>query len=511
MERFARNISNNSSFLLPAAALAWGALAFAATALAGLPLVFPNVALIAASLAILLFLRPSLALYLLLLISLLENLLGYWLGSLYVGTWRDTITVAILALLAARFVISRKGFSLRTPVTGLLALLAGILFLQIFNPALPGVAMGVFGFRAYFIPMLGVFIGFNFIENKSQLKRIGIFLIAVLSLAAILGTIQSKMGLASYENLSQYLRTDIAHQHSGYSWYRVSSIFGSVWEFGNLMAFMILLVIPVYTVARNRRVKIALSLSVCALITGLIASAALSSIYGAMVGIVIFILLLRKRRLSFIVAAVVAMLSSAVLLERIGWERVLFYFASGTQHRTLLAPIPLHEALLANLSDGFLGQGMGIALDSVGARFGFAHSLFQETHPDRSIEGDYFKLMIQAGLPAMVLFLLVHVKAISWGLKARRFLTDPFLRCVAVGITIALCSAMVTSLFRTYVAERPLDLFIWMSMGILFSLPRLEEREIKVSRRLPRTAIRGLRPGVRRETSGCWIKSSMTG
>jgi hypothetical protein len=494
MEKLTRNISVNPSFLLPAAALAWGALTFAVTALAGLPLLFPNLALIVASLAVLLFLRPSLALYALLVLSIFENVLGYWFGSLYVGTWRDAITLGILALLAVKFVVSRRDFSARTPVTGLLLLLCGIIFLQIFNPGLPNVTMGVFGFRAYFIPMLGMLIGLNFIENKSQMKRIGIFILVLLSLAAVLGTIQSKMGFSSYENLSQYVRTDLTHHHSGYSWYRVSSIFGSVWEFGNLMAFMILLTIPVYVVVRKKELKVALFCAISILICGLIASAALSSIYGAVVGLVVFTFILKRRRLRFVVAAAVAVSLSAVLLERVGWERVLFYFASGTRHKTLWAPLPFHEALFANLSDCFFGKGMGIALDSVGTRFGFAKSYFQEMNPDRAMEGDYFKLMIQAGFPAMVLLLVIHVKAIVWGLRVRQFLTDPFLKCAAVGITIALCSGVVTSLFRTFIAQRPLDLFIWMSIGILFSLPRLEEKEIRLTHneKPPRTQPYGM-------------------
>jgi hypothetical protein len=483
MERLTKNFLTDSVSFRTAATLAWGVLLFAGAAAAGLPAIVPNVVLIIASLAIVLFLRPVLAFYLLLVISLFENVLGYWFDSLYVGTWRDAISLGILSLLAMRFVIARKGFSARTPVTGLTLLFGAVIFLEVFNPGLPHITMGLLGFRAYFIPALGLFIGFNFIEKKEQLRRSGIFLLVMLTLAAVTGTIQAKMGLSSYENLSQYVRTDMTHHHSGYSWYRVSSIFGSVWEFGNLMAFMILLIIPVYTVVRKRNVKIALFLAIAVLICGLVASAALSSIYGALVGIVVFTFILKKRRLRFVVAATIAVAISAILLERVGWERVLFYITSGRRHSTLWAPVPFHEALLANLRDGFFGQGMGIALDSVGARFGFATSLFQEMHPERAMEGDYFKLMIQAGIPGMALFLAIHLKAIAWGLRIRHFLTDPFLRCLAVGISIALCSGVVTSLFRTYVAQRPLDLFLWMSMGILFSLPRLEEQGEKRDRR----------------------------
>jgi|GEM_PF-3428539 len=479
LEKLTRTIGANPRFILPAGALFCTAVLFIITGRVGLSPILPNILLLVGSIAILMFSKPITALYLLLILSLLQNILGPWFESFYVGTWRDILTVGILALIFLKYTIARKGFRARTPVTGLLLLFSALIFVQIFNPQLPSVGMGIFGFRAYFVPILGLFIGLNFISSTKELKRIGLLLLVFLTLSAIVGIIQSKMGFSSYENLSQYIRTDMAHQASGYSWYRVSSIFGSVWEFGNLMTFMILLSLPLYHIVRRKRAKTFLFITIAILFTGLITSAALSSIYSAILGICIYAVLLKKRKLSFVVASVILIALSAIFMERIGWERVVFYFISERQHTTLLAAVPFHEALLGNLKSNFFGSGMGISLDSIGIRYGLPISMYKHMYPDLDMEGDYFRLMNQAGLPTMLLFIFIHVKTILWGLKIRNLLSDVFLKSIALGISILLISALVTSMFRTYIGQRPLDLFIWISIGILFALPRLEKREAR--------------------------------
>lgn len=477
MEKLSRTIVSHNDVLLPTAACTGVVALFVVAAVGGLSPLLPNLLIVLASIALFLFLKPIACLYLLLLLSLFQNILGFWFESLYVGTWRDILTIGILGIITVKFIITKRGFWVRTPITGLLFLFAALIFVQIFNPALPSIGMGIFGFRAYFVPMLGFFIGLNFITSRRELKRIGLFLLVFLSLAAVVGIIQAKMGFGSYENLSQYIRTDIAHYYSGYSWYRVSSIFGTVWEFGNLMSFMILLSLPLYNIMENKRSRTLLFLAISILFTGLIASAALSSIYSACLGICVYAVLLKKRKFSFVVASIAAISLSAIYLERVGWERVILYFFSDLQHQRLFATIPFHEALVGNLKSNFLGKGMGISLDSVGMRFGLSHSLFMEKFPDLTMEGDYFMLMNQAGFPGMILLIIIHVKIIAWARRIQRLLFDTFLKSVAFGISILMISAIVTSLFRTFLAQRPLDLFIWIATGLLFSLPRLEERE----------------------------------
>ncbi len=477
MEKLARPFGVNPALLFPATVLTGIAALFLFSAAGGVSPLVPNLLILGTCLLLLLFLKPMFSLYLLLLLSLFQNILGYWFESLYVGTWRDLLTVGITALIAMKFTITRKGFRARTPITGLILVFCALLFIQIFNPALPEISMGIFGFRSYFVPLLGFFIGLNFIADRREIKQIGIFLTVILALTSIIGIIQSKMGFSSYENLSQYIRTDLSHQYSGYSWYRVSSIFGSVWEFGNLMAFAILLLIPFHPITRNRGTRTVLFILIATLFTGLISSAALSSIYSALIGICIFALLLKKRKAGFIAASILAISLSAVFMEKVGWERVIFYFFGQYQHNTLWATVPFHEALLVNMKENFFGMGMGIALDSVGMRFGLPTSLFKQMYPDWTMEGDYFRLMHQAGFPTMIVLMTIHIKGILTGLKLRNTLTDPFLRSVAFGISLLLVSSFVTSIFRTFTAQRPLDLFIWITLGMLFSLPRLDDKE----------------------------------
>ncbi len=480
MEKFIRIADHSARELFPAIVLFGILLLYAATAATGVPILVPHLLLLAASASLVLFVRPMAVLYLLILVSLFENILGHWLEPLYVGTWRDILTMLILALMAAKLVVLRRGFEVRTPITGLLLLLVGVIFIQIFNPALPNIGMGVFGFRSYFIPILGLFLGLNFIGSRDELSKVGLLLLVILTCAAVVGIIQSKIGFTSYENMNQYIRTDLTHHYSGYSWYRVSSVFGSVWEFGNLMTFMILVTLPVYAVMRKKRLRIPFFVAISLLFTGLISSAALSSIYGAFLGICAYVLFIKKRKTSFVVAAVATVVISAIFMEQAGWERVLFYFFSGARHKSIWAPLPFHEALLENLKGNFFGKGMGISLDAVGARFGYQTSVFKEMHPERAMEGDYFMFMLQAGFPAMILLMAIHLRTVIWGLRIRQHLRDPFFRAVAIGITILVTSAIVTSLFRTFIAQRPLDLLIWFSIGVLFALPRLERKEVSV-------------------------------
>jgi len=474
MNKLIRTIGTNPAQLFPAVILTCVAALFLFGAGADISPMILNSLLLAGCCSVLLLTRPITALYLLVVLSLFQTILSHWFESLYTGTWRDILTIAILALLAVKYTIKRKGFYARTPVTGLFLIFAALIFIQIFNPALPSIDMGIFGFRVYFVPMLGLFIGLNFISSKDELAKVWLLLLVSLTLAAILGIIQAKMGFSSYENLSQYVRSDIGHSYTGYSWYRVSSLFGSVWEFGNLMTFMILVSLPLYPVLKEKKHKILLFFATTVLFTGLIASAALSSIYGTLIGTSAYVILLKKRKTSFVIVALIMISVSALLLEKVGWERVIFYFFSNHKHQFLWAPIPFHEALLANLKGNFFGKGMGISLDSVAMRFGFTTNLFKEIYPDHSMEGDYFSLMAQAGFPAMILLGVIHVKVFFHGLRIRRMLSDPILKSAALGISILMIPAVMISIFRSFITLRPLDLFIWIAIGLLFSLPRLE-------------------------------------
>jgi hypothetical protein len=184
--------------------------------------------------------------YIFLVWLLFEDLIRKYMGNnFYIFFAKDFLVAATYASLLLNLQ-RRKEATFRPPFLPVLTafLLLGVA--QVFNPNSPSLLFGLMGVKMYFYYIPLMFVGYALLRTEADLQRLLVVAMALAGVIALLGIIQSIVGLdflnprtlaPELQDLAQLTR----YTHSGVAVPRPCSVFVSDGRFASYVVFMFVL------------------------------------------------------------------------------------------------------------------------------------------------------------------------------------------------------------------------------------------------------------------------------
>lgn len=413
---------------------------------------------------------------LLLYLGLLDGLVKLTSGSNLATLGRDVLLYAIVLGAIVRIILRRTPLRL-PPLTGLVLAWVAVCLMQVANPADASVVHAVASLRQHleFVPLF--FFGYFVLQSKRRLIGLLLLLLLVAAANGIVSLIQSGMSPAQmsswgpgYAGLAHGTGTEVARvfvDAAGQARVRPPGLGGED-GFGGLIALMALPGAIALLSSVRRSVKLGWVLIPATMLTivGIATSQTRLDVVGAVVALVACLALtiasprgLMALLLTIIIALAGYFIVSAFVSSSpnrysdIAPSKVLGTAASARQGT--LALIPTYIARYP------LGSGIG----SVGPA---ATSTIGGTAPVRALNGEseFTFLLVEAGVPGLLVMLAVTIAAIRAGLGLRR-VADPALQRCLMAVAAVLISLLATWLFTPITSDSPGSPFIWASVGCL--------------------------------------------
>ena len=359
-------------------------------------------------------------------------------------------------------------------------LLAGLVIVEIFNPLLSRLLVGLVGAKVwlFYIPM--AFLGYHLIRNRSDLDRVLNVMCLVAIIPAVVGiaeavlyyTGQSHFVYSLYGSAASAATQEFAAiSVGGADFRRVPSTFSFVAQYYIFMTSMVAFGYAwwrraaVGSWSRRWRLAVWLLFLIAALTSG--ARGAL-----AFVPLLVIAILLIDGHLGVSSIGVIAALGAglALMIALVGAS------ATGTVSDLFAnARTQIHSVFLTGLREAshhiFLGSGTGS--DTNAARYvsgSFsATGSWQESYLAKSI--------LELGIVGLALVAMVFGSIIVRGLRIRQRLRDPGLIAMASAILGLMIWGIAYTVKAQYLDFDPLNLYFWLFTGVLFKLAVIDRGE----------------------------------
>lgn len=368
---------------------------------------------------------------------------------------------------------------------GVALLFAGIVVLQLFNPALPSIVVGLIGAKVWLMYIPLALLGYHFVRTKADLRRVLFVMSAAGVLPLVIGIVEGLLINSSRGGIVYGLYGDAAGAvtqefadvgGANASISRVPSTFSFVAQY---YLFTISMVAVAYGYWRGFLSYSLRTAGIGALLFMLVVLASvLSGARGAIVAVpamLVVVLLLdgmSVRTLLWLPGVAVVSLAVAAAVF-------------GTSLSALLTDVVAHgiSELVLNTAQGFnqaLSQtlvGLGPGVDTIGARYALPAINPYELVGGAVKESWWVKLLLELGVMGLaagvVLLGAIFVRAIT----VHRRLADPQLRSVAAGIVALIGFVLIFNFKGSYLDLDPTNVYFWLLVGILLKLPTLDQQD----------------------------------
>jgi hypothetical protein len=438
--------------------------------------------------------------YMFLIWLLFEDLIRKFMGNnmaIYFG--KDFLVgVAYISFLIAMRRHAVKLF--RPPFLVALNLFFLIGLVQIFNPNSPSLVYGVLGIKLYYYYIPLMFLGYAIIETEEDLRRFLIVNMGLAGIIALLGIIQSIVGLTflNPEVLAPDLEVlgNLTRRApiSGVLVARPSSVFVSDGRFASYTVLMFIVGAGAagYLLMRTRKGRFVVFLSIALLAVGGVMSGSRGAfLYIAGSAVVMSTAMVwgapwRWREGHRLISAI----QRSVLLTALGLILVLVIFPEAIKARwalyseTLLPDSASYELsfrvwqyplgnLMAAFDDPHWVMGNGIGASSLGVQY--VTRILGVPSPQVGVESGFGALILELGILGLLLWVVWTTNVIfaSWRI-VRKLKETPYFP-VAFSILWFTFILLFLDMFGGFQAFENYinNAYLWMLIGILFRLPSL--------------------------------------
>ena len=388
--------------------------------------------------------------------------------------FKDFIIILTYIGFLTKFVIQRKQVLFKSPLTVPLLLLAGLGIIQLFNPNLENLVVGLVGIRTllFYIPLL--FIGYHFIQTKEQLYKFGFFLVMLAIPVSIVGIFQYLAGPHAVARLGPGFARSIwlVGTPLGYTVFRPTSTFSYAGGFGGYLLVMIILTICFANFrVRGWTNRICL-ISLACLILGLAAGTQRSTILMLSLGIPVMYLLQKKGIISNTLLLIIVIVGGCLLAA---WFFLPgFFYRIDSMIRDPYGIIvqkhlidPAVTRISRALASSPLGGGLGSA--SPGTRYVTTTWTFAESFVEYLIR--------ELGIVGLALYIWMLTSLVSLGFRIRRGLSDSGLRWLVIGLIVYQLTIIGQSATYSPLNFPPTNVYFWFLSGVMMKLPIIDVSE----------------------------------
>lgn len=383
---------------------------------------------------------------------------------------------------AAAFLFGRSNRPMVGFPLGVVLVFAGLVVLQLLNPTVPNLVVGLIGTKVWLMYMPMALLGYHFVRRKADLRGILLIMCTAAVVPLIIGVVEgiilntphADIVYGWYGKAAGAVTQDFANVGGASATInRVPSTFSFVAQY---YLFTISMVAIIYAYWRGFLSYSQRTAGIGGLLFLLVVFASvLSGARGAIVAVpaMLFVMLLLDgvsiRLILWLPAVAVAALSGAA---------VVF----GTSLATLLSIVWDHGVaeLAVNTVQGFhqaLGQtlfGLGPGVDTVAARYALP-----TFNPYALIGGSlkeswWVKLVLELGLAGLAIGVAMLGTIFVRAVRLHRRLRDPQLRSVSAGIVTLIAFVLVSNFKASYLDLDPTNVYFWLLVGVLLKLPTLD-------------------------------------
>jgi len=399
--------------------------------------------------------------------------------------FKDIIVLLAYATFGARVLVDRTEVEMPKAINLALFGFGVVGLVQLLNPALENVLVGLVGIktRLFYIPLL--YLGFHYFHSKRDLIDFG-FLIALPTVPlSLFAAYQYLIGPDAVAKWGEGFARSIwlIGEFDGSPVYRPASTFTAVGLFGSYLLITTLLTTAFgnFELTRFRRVIV----SVCLVfqLIGVMVNAQRFTILFLLIGLPGLLALYglqgsltkqegsRKWR---IVAANAAFVFAGLAL---GWNiaPTATYRAESMIRPSAPGQLNLRDTFIISVNrldwiagQGLLGHGLGSA--SPGARYVVANpNLFVE----RPYEGLFGQLIWEMGLIGLAFFLVAWLVLLAKGVIGYIKIRDSEVQSVMAAIILYNLFLLATAGTYALVAYSPANVYFWFLAGMMIKLPSL--------------------------------------
>jgi O-antigen ligase len=366
--------------------------------------------------------------------------------------------------------------------TALLLLFALLVLLQVLNPALPSILVGLIGAKVWLLYMPLLYVGYQLVATRTDLQR----LLAVMSLAAIvpaaIGLCQALLAASGRSDLAYAVYGDAAAAVTqdfarfdlvgGGSLTRSPSTFSFVSQY---YAFLIAMIAVSYAWWRStsrpperRLAGLAFGLIVLsALLSGSRSAFLFVPLMLATIG-----LLERYRRasarLQLAAMVLVGVVATAAVLGTRTLDLLGYAWSVGLVHLDSVVVEGMSRALeLTSL-------GFGSGANTNASRYAYAEPGLFQGIDGTWFESWYVKAHLELGVVGLALVLALLVSILLRALAAHRRLADPGLMSISAGLVAFVAWVAVYSSKAQPLDLDPVNVYFWLLVGVILRLPALD-------------------------------------
>jgi len=370
--------------------------------------------------------------------------------------------------------------------TALLVMLGLLVALQALNPALPNLLVGAIGVKVWLLYIPLYFLAYHLVRDRDELFRVlGLVSLAAL-VPALVGIAEAVLFRSGQAEFVYGLYGDAAaaatqnftalQLEGGGVLRRVPGTFSSWTQY---YAFAVTMVAVTYAWWRGSLAGTRYGLAGLGVWLTMVSAALLSGARVAFVAVPAVIALafllergFRPGGLSGLVRRLVvpvAALAAAVTLLGLGVSELV-------RETAWKARLEFTETFLGRFGQATeltLG-GFGTGIDTIASRYAYSR---QELFP--AVEGTWYeswfvKVVLELGIPGLVLVLSVFAVILFRGFDAHRRLRDPRLRAVSAAILAFLVLNVLAAVTKPYIDLDPVNVLFWFLAGLLARLPSLD-------------------------------------
>lgn len=389
---------------------------------------------------------------------------------------------------AASYLLRRAEVRVPGFPLGCALLLSIVVVLQIANPAVPGIVVGLIGAKVWlmYIPM--AYLGYHLVRTREDLRR-------VLSLICVAGIVPAIVGIV------EGVIVNSGHPDVVYRWYgaaaaaatqdfavvgegtlsisRVASTFSFV---GQYFLFTIAMLAASYAYWRgfltrsHRTAGFGMALFMLVVLASLLSGARGAILFVPAMIVVMLALDGVRLRLSMWLAL------GAGAFAALAFAASVF----GASLSELLTQVFDHALgqLAINTIDGFrhahehMLVGLGTGVDTQAAR----HAL-PDLNPfalvgGRVEESWWVKLVLELGIAGLLLGVALIATVTIRVCRSHRRLRDPQLRSVSAGLLALVLFLFINNFKGSYLDLDPTNVLFWLFVGILLKLPALDVQDL---------------------------------
>jgi hypothetical protein len=405
-----------------------------------------------------------------------------------------------------------------------LALFVAIVVAQAFNPFVSSPIAALVGIKVwlFYIPM--VLLGFHLIDSREELGRLLALLSLTAAIPALIGIIEAALVYSG--------QADVVHGWYGAAASAATQGYGqlnvggaqiqripSTFSFGAQYLVFVSCMVAVtfawwrggFTASESSTVQVAqkgLAALLCLLMT---IAAFLSGSRGAFVMVpsilVVAVLLERRRGLGrgvILAAPVIALLVAGAVFGASSTGLVKSIAGHVSNQFSLVFTGGVHAALQVTT------VGLGTGTETNAARYILHDPTTAFTLVGgRWQESWYVKALVELGVLGLILLVALLCAFLARALRDHRGLMDPGLRSVSAALLALVIIQVIYNLKAQYPDMDPLNVYLWLFMGLIAKVAVLDRRQRQPSTRETKAeALIGIRTATRRPSVGIRPQSS---